>query len=242
MRVINNQLLKENRNTVLNILVLFVILHREHKNNIMSRYKRKEPQNHFAPKGKKWADYTGKKFGKLLCIGRAVGDGNWRYKCDCGKSIVVNGFKIHWRKSCGCLNAENALKRGSSMRKYDAVTITCEYLMYKNNAKQRNWGVLQKSDWLKIVMQPCYYCGETDTRNRATMESYLRTRGKSLKPEEVKLYEVKMNGIDRVDSLRGYVLNNMVPCCGVCNRMKNNFSNDVFMDKIKKIYEKHLVD
>ena len=46
------------------------------------------------------------------------------------------------------------------------------------------------------------------------------------------------NGIDRVDSKLGYTIGNTVPCCAICNKMKNNFTLEVFKDKISKIYKR----
>lgn len=43
-------------------------------------------------------------------------------------------------------------------------------------------------------------------------------------------------GIDRVDSLKGYTLENLVPCCYQCNICKMDYSLEEFKNKIKKIY------
>lgn len=45
------------------------------------------------------------------------------------------------------------------------------------------------------------------------------------------------NGLDRIDSTKNYVVNNVVPCCGVCNIMKNNYSISTFIDTIKRIIQ-----
>ena len=44
-------------------------------------------------------------------------------------------------------------------------------------------------------------------------------------------------GLDRIDSDLGYQLGNIVPCCGVCNMMKNNLSYDEFFKKVYQIVE-----
>jgi 5-methylcytosine-specific restriction endonuclease McrA len=46
-------------------------------------------------------------------------------------------------------------------------------------------------------------------------------------------------GLDRVDSLKGYVLENVVPCCGRCNQMKNNLSTDDFFKHLGIILSLH---
>jgi|SRR6185436_8075058 len=49
-------------------------------------------------------------------------------------------------------------------------------------------------EYLVLVAQPCRYCGD------------------DLSPFG--------HGLDRVDSSAGYHPNNVVPCCGICNRVK----------------------
>lgn len=49
--------------------------------------------------------------------------------------------------------------------------------------------------------------------------------------------EEKANGIDRLDSSKGYIEENCVPCCTICNRMKSNYTLDYFLSKCKKIVE-----
>lgn len=55
--------------------------------------------------------------------------------------------------------------------------------------------------------KPCHYCGEP-----------LRTAG-----------------IDRIDNKLGYTIENTVPCCKVCNMMKNKHNLKDFLTKCDKI-------
>ena len=48
---------------------------------------------------------------------------------------------------------------------------------------------------------------------------------------------VCVNGIDRVDSSKGYVEDNVVSCCKYCNTAKNTMSRDEFFKWIKRVYE-----
>ena len=71
---------------------------------------------------------------------------------------------------------------------------------------------LTKDEFAAIISQPCYYCGEL---------------------------QENFNGIDRMDNSKGYELYNCVPCCSMCNRMKNNYNINEFMNKCKLIIEKN---
>lgn len=70
----------------------------------------------------------------------------------------------------------------------------------------------------EITSYPCVYCGEFS-------KSYCHT------------------GIDRIDSKQGYILDNIVSCCDICNKMKLNLSIDEFLSHMRKVlnyYESNL--
>lgn len=46
---------------------------------------------------------------------------------------------------------------------------------------------------------------------------------------------IKFNGIDRIDSSKGYTVKNSVPCCEMCNRMKLDYDLEDFLEHVKKI-------
>lgn len=92
---------------------------------------------------------------------------------------------------------------------------------YKGSAAKRNLNYdLTSEQFKKLVTQNCYYCGA--------------------EPQLYKQYtytEAYMNGIDRVDSSKGYTLDNCVSCCKLCNQMKMEKPQSVFLNQIKNIYE-----
>jgi hypothetical protein len=49
------------------------------------------------------------------------------------------------------------------------------------------------------------------------------------------------SGLDRVDSTRGYTLENSVPCCYLCNVMKSDLTLEAFYEQAQRIidYRKH---
>jgi hypothetical protein len=58
-----------------------------------------------------------------------------------------------------------------------------------------------------------------------------------LTQEQINEYSIRINGIDRIDANRGYEIDNIVPCCGMCNIMKNGYNVEDFLDKAKEVYE-----
>lgn len=76
--------------------------------------------------------------------------------------------------------------------------------------------VLSFEEYALIIEKPCYYCNRKMT-------------------DECGL------GLDRVDNSIGYVINNVVSCCSICNGMKSNYPFDWFLSHIQMVY-KNLFD
>lgn len=68
---------------------------------------------------------------------------------------------------------------------------------------------LTYEQFAEMVIMPCYYC------------NIIQDKG--------------FNGIDRMDSMQGYILNNCVSCCIVCNRLKGAVDNDTFIKRVEHI-------
>lgn len=88
------------------------------------------------------------------------------------------------------------------------------YSGYKSNAKRRNIEFsLTEEDFRNLINSPCYFTGRT-----LTWESM---------------------GIDRLDSSRGYTLDNCVPACFPVNRAKSDMSVTEFFELIRNVVATH---
>lgn len=152
----------------------------------------------------------------------------WKCRCECGniKIIRTDNLTRGKTRSCGCLpNLGNPGYRTSIG--YGAFNKL--FHNYKKSAKDRGLAFeLSKDDVKSLMAKPCEYCGS----------------------EPMSYYEPKnvnggfiYNGIDRVDSSKGYIHDNVVPCCGFCNRAKIDLSVDEFKSWIKRLieYQKEMV-
>jgi hypothetical protein len=208
-------------------------------------------------------DLTGKKFGRWTVLYRGnshvtpSGQSKtmWYCKCECGTERDVDAYNLMngLTKSCGCLQKENAsidlTKRVydndgnlvqklcpcckqfvdvslfsknknrpdgfneycNSCLKYDAKK---RYDHYKSGAKGRDLCFeLTLDEFKNITSQPCMYCGEFSV--------YINNNG--------------ISGVDRIDSTQGYTINNVIPCCEMCNRMKLHYDIHDWLNKITKI-------
>jgi len=92
---------------------------------------------------------------------------------------------------------------------------TYRYKSHLYNAQKRNISnTITYEQFCNIIFNnKCEYCGE---------------------------YETKL-GIDRVDNSRGYDIDNIVPACWICNRMKGAMDIDNFIAHIQKISNKNII-
>jgi len=81
------------------------------------------------------------------------------------------------------------------------------WAMYKRICRQYDRKMEIAYDFFKkTVTQPCYYCGNEP-----------------------------INGIDRLDNSKGYVSDNCIPCCSICNWMKHKKNVIDFLYQVYKI-------
>jgi len=95
------------------------------------------------------------------------------------------------------------------------------YSKYKCGAERRSYRFnLSKEYFSFLIHQKCYYCGEIlsmtfDNKSRAGA--------------------IKHNGIDRLDSNKGYTKDNCVACCKTCNLAKQSLSPKEFIQHCKEV-------
>lgn len=103
-------------------------------------------------------------------------------------------------------NKEECLKANKEQR---TKTFNGRLSSYKSGASARNINQnLTDEEFKSFQKLPCSYCGS----------------------------EIETIGLDRIDSNKGYQLDNIISCCSVCNKMKMDLSYDKFINQINKIY------
>jgi 5-methylcytosine-specific restriction endonuclease McrA len=178
-----------------------------------------------APKGGKRQDLKkrlqikeGQRFNNLVVI-RADGVNEdrhrmWLCKCECGAyrrveaTVLVKGKAV----SCGCMVS----------RPKEDVNFKRVLTQYKKRALQKSieWQ-LTKEEALVLFQGSCFYCDTPPLRVKHNV--------KTKKP-------FVFNGIDRLNSQAGYILDNCVSCCTKCNYAKNTMTPQEFEDHIVLIY------
>jgi len=103
--------------------------------------------------------------------------------------------------------------RNSHKKKRKKLTdIDKRYKVYKYSAKSRGRDFeLSIEQFEGYWQQPCYYCGD----------------------------KIETIGLDRINNDKGYSIDNIVPCCYICNIMKRTMSKEEFIKHCKKIAQGH---
>lgn len=175
----------------------------------------------------------GEIFGRLTTI--SYKKGKWICLCECGITVEVKtgSLKNGNTKSCGCLNTERRRSRVNKLvegkREFDPDISSGRRIWktYYYRDKNKN-DFIKFEEFLEISQLPCYYCG-IEPNNKFNI--FLNGKGSEESKEKG---DFIYNGMDRIDSDLGHRKNNVVPCCLLCNRAKNNLSLSVFMNRINK--------
>jgi len=148
----------------------------------------------------------------------------WKCKCSCGKIVIKTGRSLlHDKtKSCGCLqreagsmNGRKKIKPGTFLSRY--------YKIYRYTAKRKGIKFnLTLEEFKLLVNQNCYLCGHLPEPKSLCRAKYYKK-------------DILFNGIDRLDSSKGYEFYNCKPCCSMCNIMKLDLNYTTFINQIKKI-------
>lgn len=173
----------------------------------------------------------GKKFGKLTVVERIDDTLTYRCKCDCGNEKIVSGESLRGghTKSCGCLKNEDPPNK---IQDRETAMLKVEYGAIKKRNRYKGFKtVLSFDEFSELVHKPCYYCGKQYSKE-ITDESH----GPKEKRRIVSGHVLRISGIDRLDSTQGYVYDNCVPCCSVCNTAKLEMNVDDFRKWIRRVY------
>lgn len=168
----------------------------------------------------------GQRFGKLLVISVAPSSAYytktgklrttfsmWNCRCDCGTDCIVAGtsLKKGKTKSCGCKRRESKYSLGMAFGEV--------YRRYRQGAKKRGIQFeLTQEQFTQLILSPCWYTGRVPSNTLQYNDGIPLT----------------YNGIDRIDSSKGYTVENCVPCCYEINRAKSDMPQEAFLSMIKE--------
>lgn len=209
----------------------------------------------------KWNNKIGETNGSVVLIkflGLFNSIARFKYSCSCGNVKETSYTNFKNIKSCGCLGKNNNIKIGNVLKNYKILEIKdtkskvecieCGTIRWakndtisrKNNSKclcRTGYVIKEKADplykkyriwrnaikskgretdidfdgFVNLIKSDCFYCGKSSNKE-------------------------SLNGIDRIDSKKDYLVKNTVGCCTTCNIMKNSLSVRDFINHIVKIF------
>jgi len=181
-------------------------------------------------------------FGRLTVIGKdessLPGNPYYLVKCSCdGKIVSVRGSALREiaTVSCGCFKNEKRFKK-------DGVSSWNQIITgYKHGAEQRGHIFsLTIENFIEIATQNCHYCGSAPSRkyNKYVKKDgtpNLRSGKLAYNKEAIDRAWIVYNGLDRIDNKNGYVKDNVVSCCTICNYAKHTLSYEEFMSYLERL-------
>lgn len=174
----------------------------------------------------------GNKYSKLKVLRRIEDKYDSRYfecLCDCGNLTGATASQLakFIKKSCGCSTHEEQVNRGLRLKKGMA-GFTKVKASYSKHARYRKLSFhLNDEQLIKLFTSNCYYCN-----SEPNCISNSKSKNVVLKEHSTFMY----NGIDRLDNLKGYEIDNCVSCCFNCNVGKHILTQIEYVDHIKKTY------
>lgn len=163
-------------------------------------------------------------FGRLTVINEVSHlpnrDRRYLCKCSCGGSKTTSAANLRTgtTRSCGCLNRESGPKRRIHPGCSSENSVVSGYI---RDAARRGLSVaMSRKELGAILRKPCHYCGKPPAQ----------------KPRKESKSNYVCGGIDRVDSAQGYVVENVVPACFVCNRAKFTMPVGDFLKWVVSVY------
>ena len=153
---------------------------------------------------------------------RQWSDSNRRFylcKCACGNESYYPSSRLNTKKAIECKSCAYK-KRPQSIEKLTPLERLFSLSIYQRSKKKNLKVSITLIDFEKLIKQCCFYCGKEPQDKK-----YLNG-----------IKNIKANGIDRIDSSKGYEIGNVVACCTKCNMAKNDMSKEDFLNHITKIY------
>ena len=146
----------------------------------------------------------------------------WKCLCSCGEytfsrtSDLISGTKTKCKK---CSDYNSSKKR---ILPNDKSILNRIFRTYKRNSKKRNLTFeLNQNEFERLLKLPCFYCNENPIQYKGNNISHK---------------DFKRNGIDRLDSKKGYSLDNVITCCKFCNQAKSDMTQEEFINWISKTF------
>jgi hypothetical protein len=167
-------------------------------------------------------------FGQWTVIGKTKNN-HWLVRCRCGTeaNVVIATLQNGHSKSClPCAYKLRATTHKTEEKVLNALWQTA-FRTKRSEAARRNLVFdLTFNQFQNLSMQNCSYCGIEPCKTKLPTASQLM-----FCPGLVLHYQ----GLDRINSERGYTLGNTLPCCPQCNTAKLDYAQSEFLEWARRL-------
>ena len=119
--------------------------------------------------------------------------------------------KLEWEKRWRAENPDKVRRRDRISNRRPKG----RFAHLRHRAKIQGWEItITFEEFLHLIKQPCFYCN-----------GVLNETG---------------GGLDRVDPTKGYLIDNVRPCCLACNQAKNDHTEQEFKQWITTVYKHYI--
>ena len=148
--------------------------------------------------------------------------------CDCGTEFSFRRDRLKYKIACkSCtITINGCIRKGGKYLTIPNYSDKRRYFeSYKRRAKGKGFEfTLTQEQAFKLYDSNCSYCGKDPE------PKYLNGNNQSF------FGPFKASTIDRIDSNKGYVMGNVVPCCTMCNKAKLDNSLEDFLSWVNRVY------
>jgi hypothetical protein len=117
----------------------------------------------------------------------------------CIKKARANQYTKHKSYYLAKARKQQEINRKRGKERHYTINSRFSYAKSRALKKGKGW-LIPFEEYKKLVEQPCHYCSN------------------KLAPEKASGV-----GLDRIDNSKGYELTNVLPCCGICNSIRNDY-------------------
>lgn len=185
----------------------------------------------------RFINLKGRRFGKLLVLERVPKPENsnrvmafWNCLCDCGKYKILRSECLLSGEynSCGCGKLEKEHKDPLKAK------ISSAKVIYSNH--EYNDGDLLFEDFFKLTFEAnCFYCGSVANNCFNNFKNRKGKKGNGASDFAIEHGTFIYSGLDRINNNLPHNLDNVVPCCFICNRFKLDRNLEDFGRHVQKL-------
>lgn len=145
----------------------------------------------------------------------------YKVRCECGKTFITIGTSLKHKRVTECSSCAYQKRPQSTKRLTQEERMFTKTIVDRCKAHNIPYSITA-ADYITVAKKACHYCGAPPIIKGAHMTRHAEI-------------PIPVNGIDRVDNTLGYTIENIVPCCSICNSMKSTLSSEHFLTHIKQI-------